>query len=57
MRRMRKMILKRKVSDLDNHIVPTKTATTDNSHSQKERSSCITNKEKVEDDPKKKLGE
>ena len=54
---MRKMILKRKVSDLDNHIVPTKTATTDNSHSQKERSSCITNKEKVEDDPKKKLGE
>ena len=46
------MILKRKVSDLDNHIVPTKTATTDSSHSQEE--SSVGNEENEEGDPEKK---
>ena len=49
--------MKTKVSDPDNHIVPTKTSTTDNSYSQDGSSSCVTNKEKVEDDSKEKIGE
>ena len=40
------MILKRKVSDLDKDIVPTKTATIDSSHSQEEIS--VDNEEKKE---------
>ena len=47
------MILKRKVSDLNNDIVPTKTATTD---SQEEGSSCAVNEKNMEDVPGKKLG-
>ena len=52
MRRMRKIILKRKVSDLDNNIVPTKTGTIDSSHSQEE--SYVGNEENEEDDPEEK---
>ena len=52
MRRKRKVTLKRKVSDLDNHIVRTKTATTDSSHSQME--SSVGNEEKKEGDPEEK---
>ena len=50
------MILKRKVSDLNNDKVPTKTATTDSSNNQEESSLCVTNKEKVENILGKKLG-
>ena len=46
------MILKRKVSNLDNHIVPTKTGSTDSSHSQKETS--VGNEENEENDPEEK---
>ena len=52
MRRKKKKILKRKVSDLINDRVPTQTATTDSSHSQKENS--VGNEEKEEDDPEDK---
>ena len=43
------MILKRKVSDLNNDRVPTQTATTASSHSQK-----VGNEENEEDDPEEK---
>ena len=46
------MILKRKVSDLNNDRVPTQTATTASSHSQKETS--VGNEENEEDDPEEK---
>ena len=48
------MILKRKVGNLDNDIVPTKTVTTDSSQSEEESSSCVTNKDNISqcsDDP------
>ena len=50
------MILKRKVSDFNNNIVPTKTAITDDSNSQEEGSSCAVNEKNMEDVPGKKLG-
>ena len=52
MRRKRKMIMKRKVSDLNNDKVQTKPATTDSIYSQEE--SSVGNEEKEEDDPEEK---